>query len=57
MTEPVVTGTDVIRQAVKAKRPNTAVLARELGLSNETLLSFCEGRVQLKPETLQALNK
>jgi hypothetical protein len=54
MTE-IVTGTDALRQAVRAKPLNTAVFARDLGIPNQTFLAFTEGRVELKPDILKAL--
>jgi hypothetical protein len=55
MTE--VTGTDLIRQAlnVRARKLNTANLARELGIPSSTLDAFIEGKGSLPVETLKAL--
>lgn len=50
----VVTGTDAIRRAValRVKRMDYGRVAREVGIANETLVAFAEGRVQLSNERL-----
>lgn len=54
-----VTGTDVIRVALQARvrKLNTASLARDLGLSSDTLDQFASGKRSLPPDTLKALTK
>jgi hypothetical protein len=55
----VVTGTDRIREALRARghKINTATLAKDLGLSSNTLDGFMARRIGLPVETLQALTK
>jgi hypothetical protein len=50
-------GTDAIREALRQRgfKINTANLARDLGLSSDTLDGFIQGRTKLSPESLQAL--
>jgi hypothetical protein len=51
------TGTDAIREALatRARKLNTANLARDLGVASTTLDAFVAGQAKLPPETLQAL--
>ena len=55
MTEK--TGTDVICDAVKlqVKRARYGRMAQEVGISNDTLLAFAEGRNELSDEVLGKL--
>ena len=58
ITEPVQTGTDAIREALRGRRKtNFATLARDHGLSGPTLEAFIDGRRSLPEATLQALAK
>ena len=49
------TGTDVLRQVLVARHMGRASLARDLGVSNEALHNFANGKGTLPPAVLQAL--
>ena len=57
MTDDIETGRDVIRQALQARirKGSSAILSRNLGISNEALLDFAAGRVSLPTSVLKAL--
>lgn len=57
MPEPIVTGIEAIRAATKirVKKMSYGILAREIGIANDTLLAFSEGRAQLSEKQLCAL--
>jgi hypothetical protein len=59
MNEVITTGTDVIRQKlrVRNKRMNLASLARELGITLDTLLGLADGKRSLPIPVLQDLTK
>ena len=59
MSEVITTGTDAIRQMlrVRNKRINLASLARELGISSDTLHAFIDGKRSLPIPVLQDLTK
>lgn len=50
---PIVTGTDLLRAALKAR--NIAAMAKELQVAAETLNSFVAGRTDLPPTMKQQL--
>ena len=45
----------IIRLALRARKMNTATMARELGLPSATLDGFIAGKNSLPPETLAAI--
>ena len=47
MSEGIATGTDVIREMLRNKRTNLAILARDLGISSDTLHAFIDGKRSL----------
>ena len=53
------TGTEIIREALRTRKSkqNFAIVARDLGISSETLLAFCDGKRSLPNAVLQALVK
>jgi hypothetical protein len=57
MNKPIESGTDALRVAVHArnKAQNLSWLAKEIGISNEALLSFSLGTTNLATDKLQAL--
>jgi DNA-binding phage protein len=59
MNEVITTGTDVIRQMlrVRNKKMNLASLARDVGISSDTLLAFTDGKRSLPIPVLQGLTK
>ena len=58
ITEPVQTGTDAIREALRVRRKtNLAALARDHGLSAAARDAFIDGRRSLPAETLRAIAK
>src|SRR6478736_1447302 len=58
ITEPVQTGTDAIREALRVRRKtNLVALARDHGLSAATRDAFIDGRRSLPAETLGAIAK
>ena len=59
MSEVITTGTDLIRQMlrVRNKKMNLASLARDLGISSDTLLAFIDGKRSLPIPVLQGLTK
>ena len=59
MSQGIATGTDVIREMlrVRNKRTNFAILARDLGLSSNTLDAFIDAKRSLPIPVLQGLTK
>ena len=59
MSEAITTGTDLIRQMLRArnKRTNFAILARDLGISSDTLHAFIDAKRSLPIPVLQGLTK
>ena len=59
MSEVITTGTDAIRQMlrVRNKKMNLAILARDLGISSDTLHAFIDGKRSLPIPVLQDLTK
>ena len=58
ITEPVQTGTDAIREALRVRRKtNLVALARDHGLSAAARDAFIDGRRSLPAETLRAITK
>ena len=55
MSADIETGTDALRAILVARRMGRASLARDLGVSNETLHAFAHGKGTLPPAVLQAL--
>ena len=56
-TIPTVTGQDEIRAAIRARKSNLAVIARNNGMSADLLLTFAEGRCALPADLLRSLTK
>ncbi|WOH47618.1 hypothetical protein [Bradyrhizobium sp. sBnM-33] len=56
MTE-IITGTDAIRQALKARSKDSRAvnIARDVGISSQLLNNFLDGKNNLSPEILNAL--
>jgi hypothetical protein len=57
MSKEIVTGRDALRAALQARirKGSSAVLSRDLGVTNEALLGFAENRVSLPTSVLKAL--
>ena len=57
MTNEIKTGTDALRQVLVARHMGRGSLARDLGISNETLHAFASGKGTLPQAVLEALAK
>ena len=57
MTEPIVTGTDLLRAKLKAwgRKTNLSQIAQDVGTSTSDLEAFANGEDKLKTEVLQKL--
>jgi plasmid maintenance system antidote protein VapI len=55
MIKDQITGTEVLRNAMKARKKSSAVVARELGIPADHMANFIAGTRTLAPDTLCTL--
>lgn len=57
--DEIVTGTSLVRQALRARsrKSNLAGFARDVGIAADRLEAFAEDKIDLAPETVQAVVK
>ena len=55
MNDIIKTGTDRVREATRSRLRKASYLARDMGVSNDTLHAFAEGKANLSPEIISKL--